>query len=414
MAKFCTNCGTGLPEGVAFCPECGTKVPEAVEVKEENQQSVNVEEQKDTETALTEPAAPETATTEPAAPETVTTEPVAPETATTEPVAPEPVAPPPPPPAPQVQQTPPPPPVPPSHPPQSTPPQQPPAQPRAITAEAVKGTKYEPISTWGFIGILLLLCIPVVGLILAIVWACGGCRKQSKKSLARALLIIMAITLVIGLLLGLAGKWLFDSAIDVINTEISESGGILSGLLGGGGDENEQSGGLAGLLGGDENEQLGGLAGLLGGDNSDGNSDYGELGALGELFGALEALGGTEDSGDWGALFGEIEDINNEAEVQNDGWPESLRKYPGGTSEAVASYRTEISGTSAEEMHAWIEDLKRDGYVYTDFYDFGMSEADMLSSNGWWGTNGTYYISVSYYDGIVTVDHLTELPDYDF
>ena len=38
----------------------------------------------------------------------------------------------------------------------------------------------------------------------------------------------------------------------------------------------------------------------------------------------------------------------------------------------------------------------------------------MLSSGGWWGTNDTYYISVSYYDGTVTVDHLTELPDYNF
>jgi len=47
-------------------------------------------------------------------------------------------------------------------------------------------------------------------------------------------------------------------------------------------------------------------------------------------------------------------------------------------------------------------------------YGFGMSEEDMLSSGGWGGTNDTYYISVSYYDGTVTVDHLTELPDYNF
>lgn len=65
-------------------------------------------------------------------------------------------------------------------------------------------------------------------------------------------------------------------------------------------------------------------------------------------------------------------------------------------------------------MLSWINGLKSDGYKYTDFYGFGMSEEDMLSSGGWWGTNGTYYISVSYYDGTVTVDHLTELPDYNF
>lgn len=29
MARFCTNCGTEIPEGVAFCTECGTKVPDS-------------------------------------------------------------------------------------------------------------------------------------------------------------------------------------------------------------------------------------------------------------------------------------------------------------------------------------------------------------------------------------------------
>ena len=51
-------------------------------------------------------------------------------------------------------------------------------------------------------------------------------------------------------------------------------------------------------------------------------------------------------------------------------------------------------------------------YSYDDFYDFGMSEEDMLSFGGWWGTDGDLYVSLSYYDGVVTVDHLTELPDY--
>ena len=41
----------------------------------------------------------------------------------------------------------------------------------------------------------------------------------------------------------------------------------------------------------------------------------------------------------------------------------------------------------------------------------GMSEADMQSMNAWWGTNGKWYLSISYADGTVTVDHMTELPD---
>ena len=57
------------------------------------------------------------------------------------------------------------------------------------------------------------------------------------------------------------------------------------------------------------------------------------------------------------------------------------------------------------------EILKKDGYEFQDFYDFGMTEEDMLSMNGWWATDGEIYLSVSYYDGLVTIDHTKELPD---
>ena len=41
----------------------------------------------------------------------------------------------------------------------------------------------------------------------------------------------------------------------------------------------------------------------------------------------------------------------------------------------------------------------------------GMSEADMMEFGGWWGYNGKWYISISHYDGVTTIDHVTELPD---
>jgi len=62
-------------------------------------------------------------------------------------------------------------------------------------------------------------------------------------------------------------------------------------------------------------------------------------------------------------------------------------------------------------MKEYIETLKKNGYEFKDFYDIGMSEKDMLDMNGWWGTNGKYYLSFSYYEGTVTIDHMTELPD---
>ncbi len=356
MARFCTNCGTEIPDNVAFCTECGTKAPEAVTPEAQSQQQVTTQEKT--------PVTPAAASNDlPQAPQTAQ-----------QPVYQSPPQ--------QINQTPPQQinqaPLQQQQQPQY---QQPPIQKTELVAADVKGTKYEPISAWGFIGILLLMCIPIVGLILTIIWACGGCRKVTKRSLARASLIMMVIAVILGLIIALVGGLLVNSFANSIDAG-ADKGGI-----------------------------FGGITGLLD-SNSDSGSDNEEMGALGELFSALGAItGGEGDVSGLEGLFGAVEDINRDAEAANDGWPKSLRKYPGGKSKAVASYRTEISETSEQEMLEWIDSLKRDGYEYSDFYDFGMSEEDMLSSGGWWGTNGTYYISVSCYDGTVTVDHTTELPD---
>ena len=115
----------------------------------------------------------------------------------------------------------------------------------------------------------------------------------------------------------------------------------------------------------------------------------------------------------YGDLIDGAQKANEDAETANNGWPKELREYPGGTATEIASYRTEISGTTKEEMLGYIEQLKADGYVYTDFYDFGLTEDDMLGMDGWWGTNGEIYLSLSYYEGTVTVDHTYELPNLE-
>jgi len=33
--------------------------------------------------------------------------------------------------------------------------------------------------------------------------------------------------------------------------------------------------------------------------------------------------------------------------------------------------------------------------------------------NAWWATDGNIYLSVSYVDGVVTIDHTNELPDLE-
>ena len=347
MAKFCTNCGATLPDDKNFCTECGSPV----------------------------------ATVEPA----METPPVQ-------------TAPPP------VQQTPP--------PTQTTPP---PVQPvyqysTAPAGETIpsKGSKYDPITTGGYIGIMLLMCIPVVGLILMIVWAFGGAKKINKRNLARASLIMMAIGFVLSLIFGFVIKAVVNKAAEAIGLDKNITESI----------DNETA---------EEEDSLGALGALgalaaLSGDGEDANvdqnitnSDIEELEALSDVLSSLEALTGESSENGEGTslseLAGNAVDINRKAEEANDGWPKSLREYPGGTATAVASYRTEISDTTLEEMLAWIEDLKKDGYKFQDFYDFGFSEEDMLSMNGWWATDGEIYLSVSYYDGLVTIDHTKELPD---
>ena len=167
----------------------------------------------------------------------------------------------------------------------AAPPPQPAYQPAAAygaDAPPPKGSKYEPITTGGFIGIMLLMCIPIVGQILMIVWALGGCRKINKRNLARASLILMLVMMLLTALLGFLAKKAVEAAveragiaeqIDALRDE--KTGEIdlnaLSGLLG----ENP---GLSGLLG--ENSKLGDLSELAGMLEQFQNLDAGEMESL--------------------------------------------------------------------------------------------------------------------------------------
>lgn len=276
-------------------------------------------------------------------------------------------------------------------------------------AEPAKGSKYDPITTGGYIGIMLLMCIPIVGLILMIIWAFGGCKKVNKRNLARASLIMMAIGLVISLIMSFAIKALVNTAMEAAGLDSQ----IIESLVDGETSEEEEATGILGTLSA--------LAALSGdGDGAEGidgvtNSDIEELEELSDVLNSLEGLTGeSSENAEGGSLNDLVEeaiDINQQAEAANDGWPSSLREYPGGTATAVASYRTEIKDTTLEEMQGWIKELKGDGFEFRDFYDFGMTEEDMMSMNAWWATDGKIYLSVSYYDGVVTVDHTKELPD---
>lgn len=162
---FCSFCGTQVPDDIKFCTGCGKPMPLQIKMQPSSvQQPV---------------AQPQPAYTAPAPPQQVY------------------AAPPPPQPV-----------------------YAPPAgQPYAYAAPAdpnaplPPGSKYEPITTGGYIGIMLLMLLPVINFILLLVWACGGCRKVNKTNFARAMLIVMLISMVLSGILFLVFGNMYDSIL---------------------------------------------------------------------------------------------------------------------------------------------------------------------------------------------------------
>ncbi len=73
-------------------------------------------------------------------------------------------------------------------------------------SEPPQSSPYAVLSSWGFVGSILLLGLPVAGFIIAIVWASGNTFNINRRNLARAYLLIIAIVfaLYIVLIIGVA------------------------------------------------------------------------------------------------------------------------------------------------------------------------------------------------------------------
>lgn len=78
-----------------------------------------------------------------------------------------------------------------------------PAQKSCGETPPAPGSRYEPITTKGFIGIMFLMLIPLVNLLLLLVWAFGGCRKVNKQNFAKAMLVWMLIGVGLLIIFGL-------------------------------------------------------------------------------------------------------------------------------------------------------------------------------------------------------------------
>lgn len=89
-----------------------------------------------------------------------------------------------------------------------------PAQPAYTQPSASIPPEYKPIGTWGYVGYNLLFSIPVVGLILVIVFACGSSGNVNVKNYARsflcALLIGVILSVIMGVLFAAVGMSIYD------------------------------------------------------------------------------------------------------------------------------------------------------------------------------------------------------------
>ena len=63
---------------------------------------------------------------------------------------------------------------------------------------------FAPLSVGGYIGLILLTCLPVVNLIFLVVYASGGAKKVAVRNYSKAALILLFFTLVLFLTLWIA------------------------------------------------------------------------------------------------------------------------------------------------------------------------------------------------------------------
>lgn len=162
MARFCTECGKEIADGIAFCTECGTPAP-----KEEAAQQPVKEPVTATVTAQVAqaPAQPQPSYQQPAQQS-------------------------------YQQQT-----------------YAPTAAPQEIKP---KGGKYGVVGTGAYFGLMLLFAIPVIGWIACIIMAFAP-KNENIKHFAKAMMIWIIIGIVLSVAAYFVFRWLSGSITDYIN-----------------------------------------------------------------------------------------------------------------------------------------------------------------------------------------------------
>jgi amino acid transporter len=83
-----------------------------------------------------------------------------------------------------------------------------------------KGSPYAVVGTGGFIGTMILFCVPVIGWIVCVIMAFAA-KNRNRRNFARAMLVF----LIIGVILSVALYFLFNWVADVFMEYVSEATG---------------------------------------------------------------------------------------------------------------------------------------------------------------------------------------------
>ena len=140
---ICTNCNATVPAGQAFCSTCGTPVAAA----------------QPTPRPMPQPMPQPMPAAAPAAPQAYE----APRQAHMRPAA-QPV---------------------------------PAAAPPPAVSKPPKGSPYAVVGMWAFVGYSIVMALPIVGLIMAIVWAVSSSGPLNRRNYARALLVMWVLALAV-------------------------------------------------------------------------------------------------------------------------------------------------------------------------------------------------------------------------
>ena len=92
---------------------------------------------------------------------------------------------------------------------------------------------YAPMGAWNVCGTLLLFSIPVLGLIFAIAFACGACKKRQKKRLAQGYLLFLLLAVVLcGILSAILFLFFWEPVLNAVRQAVpSETWNYLNSVL---------------------------------------------------------------------------------------------------------------------------------------------------------------------------------------